>query len=187
MPCRAAWPALAIQARVAELNARSHQNGKPPVYVKCGLQTGKMFIGEVGIKQQTSTVWRTFGPAAELAFTLQRANKSLGTSVLVGHETYEQAQGAIEARAVGQVKVRLYPTAVMAYEVLARQGKLAAHTMRAISRYLEGFTYYKARQWEQALPAFAEALQLDPADGPSKFYKERCETLLATPPEVITF
>ena len=128
--------ALAIQARVAELNARSHQNGKPPVYVKCGLQTGKMFIGEVGIKQQTSTVWRTFGPAAELAFTLQRANKSLGTSVLVGHETYEQAQGAIEARAVGQVKVRLYPTAVMAYEVLARQGELAAHTMRAISRYL---------------------------------------------------
>jgi len=39
--------------------------------------------------------------------------------------------------------------------------------------------------WEQALPAFTEALQLDPADSPSRFYKERCETLLAAPPEVI--
>jgi hypothetical protein len=103
----------------------------------------------------------------------------------VGHETYEQAQGAIEARAVGQVKVRLYPTAVMAYEVLARKGELAAPKRQAIARYLEGFTHYQARQWEQALPAFSEALQLDPIDGPSKFYKERCEVLLAAPPEVI--
>jgi hypothetical protein len=73
----------------------------------------------------------------------------------------------------------------MAYEVLARKGELAAPKRPAMARYLEGFTSFQARQWEQALPAFTEALQLDPTDGPSRFYKERCETLLATPPEVI--
>jgi len=179
--------ALAIQARVAELSARLRQDGKPAVPVKCGLQTGKLFVGKVGLRQQqVSTVWRTFGPAAELAFTLQRANKPLGTAILVGHETYAQAQGAIEARAVGQVKMRLYhPTAVMAYEVLARKGEVAGPKRQAIARYLEGFTSYQTRQWEQALPAFSEALQLDPTDGPSRFYKERCEALLAAPPEVI--
>ena len=65
--------ALAIQARVAELNTRLHQDGKPSVYVKCGLQTGKLFVGEVDLKQQqATTVWRTFGPAGELAFHLER-------------------------------------------------------------------------------------------------------------------
>lgn len=178
--------ALALQARVAELNTRLHQDGKPAVSVKCGLQTGKLFLGEVALRQQqAATVWRTFGPAAELAFRLESANKSLGTSILVGHDTYAQAQGAIEARVVGQVKVRLYPTAVMAYEVLARKGELATHKTPVLARYMAGFTHYQARQWEQALPAFTEALQFDPTDGPSRFYKERCETLLAAPPEVI--
>ena len=103
----------------------------------------------------------------------------------MGQTTYEQAQSTIEARVVGRVKARAYPEVVLAYEVLSRKGALATHKTQAIARYMEGFTHYQARQWEQALPAFTEALQLDPTDGPSRFYKERCETLLATPPEVI--
>ncbi len=53
------------------------------------------------------------------------------------------------------------------------------------ARYLEGFAHYQARRWEQALPIFRDALQLDPSNGPSKYYQERCATLLAAPPEMI--
>jgi len=73
----------------------------------------------------------------------------------------------------------------MAYAVLARKGALASPKMQASARYLEGLAHYQARRWEQALPAFTEALHLDPSDGPSRFYQERCEALLAAPPEVI--
>ena len=55
----------------------------------------------------------------------------------------------------------------------------------SLAKYLEGFAHYQTRRWEQALPAFREALQLDPSDGPSRYYQERCETLLAAPPEMI--
>jgi len=73
----------------------------------------------------------------------------------------------------------------MAYEVLARKGDLESHKVQANVRYLEGFAHYQARRWEQALPAFHEALQLDPSDGPSRYYQARCETLLIAPPEMI--
>ena len=175
--------ALAIQAKVAALNARRHQDGKPPVYVKCGLETGKLFVGAMGTRQPQASM--VVGLAANLAFQLEHANRRFGTSILVGQTTYEQAQNTIEARVVGRVKARAYPEVVLAYEVLSRKGRLASPKTQALAHYLEGFTHYQARQWEQALPAFTAALQLDPTDGPSRFYKERCETLLATPPEVI--
>jgi hypothetical protein len=74
---------------------------------------------------------------------------------------------------------------IMAYEILARKGGLAPRQAQANARYLEGFAPYQARRWEEALPAFRDALQLDPSDGPSRYYQERCETLLAAPPEMI--
>jgi hypothetical protein len=67
--------------------------------------------------------------------------------------------------------------------VLARQGALEPRQAQAVAHFLEGFERYQARQWEQALPAFDAALQLDPSDGPSQYYKQRCQTLLASPPE----
>jgi adenylate cyclase len=74
----------------------------------------------------------------------------------------------------------------MAYEVMARKGELEPRKAQAITHYLEGFAHYQARRWEQALPAFRAALQLDPDDGPSRFYQERCATLLAAPPEMMS-
>jgi hypothetical protein len=98
----------------------------------------------------------------------------------VGQETYKRTQDAIEARLVGHIKVRSSPEPITVYEVLARQGALEPRKAQAVARFLEGFERYQTRQWEQALPAFDAALQLDPSDGPCKYYKQKCETLLAT-------
>ena len=125
------------------------------------------------------------GMAAYIASNLQGANKRFGTAILVERETYEQARETIEARLVGQLKPRFHHEPIMAYEVLSNKGVLEPSKMQAVARYLEGLAHYQARRWEQALPAFTEALRLDPSDGPSRFYQERCEALLAAPPEVI--
>jgi RNA polymerase sigma factor (sigma-70 family) len=175
--------ALAIQAKVAALDARHHQPGKPHLHIKCGLQTGKMFVGELSPRRPPA--YSFIGMAAYIASTLEGANKRFGTAILVGRETYEQARETIEARPVGQLRTRVHQESVMAYEVLARKGALESSRLQAVARYLEGLEHYQARRWEQALPAFTEALHLDPSDGPSRFYQERCEGLLAAPPEVI--
>ena len=174
--------ALAIQARVAVLDARHHQPGKPHLHVKCGLQTGKMFVG--GLSPRQPPTYNFLGMPAGIASNLEGANKRFGTAILVGRETYEQAQETIEARLVGHLKPRFQHEPVMAYEVLARKGLWSLQDAggRPVSGRPE---HYQARRWEQALPAFTEALHLDPSDGPSRFYQERCKDLLAAPPEVI--
>jgi RNA polymerase sigma factor (sigma-70 family) len=175
--------ALAIQAKVAALDAQHHQPGKPHLHVKCGLQTGKLFVGELTPRRPPA--YSFLGMVAAMASTLKSATHRFGTAILAARETYEQAQETIEARLVGQLKTRFHHEPIMAYEVLARKGALESPKMQASARYLEGLAHYQARRWEQALPAFIEALHLDPSDGPSRFYQERCEALLAAPPEVI--
>jgi RNA polymerase sigma factor (sigma-70 family) len=175
--------ALAIQAKVAALDAQHHQPGKPHLHVKCGLQTGKLFVGELTPRRPPA--YSFLGMVAAMASTLKSATHRFGTAILAARETYEQAQETIEARLVGQLKTRFHHEPIMAYEVLARKGALESPKMQASARYLEGLAHYQARRWEQALPAFTEALRLDPSDGPSRFYQERCEALLAAPPEVI--
>jgi RNA polymerase sigma factor (sigma-70 family) len=175
--------ALAIQTEVAALRARQQQEGKPGLHVRCGLQSGKLFVST--LSSRGPQAYTVMGHAANIASRLESVNARLGTSILIGEATYQQAQEAIEARAVGQLTAPGSPEPVMAYEVLARKGGLEPHQAQANARYLEGFAHYQARRWEQALPAFREALQLDPSDGPSRYYQERCETLLAAPPEMI--
>jgi len=175
--------ALAIQTDVAALRARQQLEGKPTLHVKCGLHSGRLFVSTLGFRgPQAYTV---VGHVANIASRLESVNTRLGTSILIGDATYQQAQEAIEARAVGQFKLPLSPDPIMAYEVLARKGDLEPRKAQVNARYLEGFAHYQARRWEQALPIFRDALQLDPSDGPAKYYQERCEALLAAPPEMI--
>jgi adenylate cyclase len=175
--------ALAIQTGIAELRARQQHEGKPALHVRCGLQSGKLFVSALGSRgPQAYTV---MGHVANIASRLESVNARRGTAILIGDATYQQAQEEIEARPVGQLKAPLSPEPIMAYEVLARKGGLEPRKAQANAHYLEGFAHYQARRWEQALPAFRDALQLDPSDGPSRYYQERCETLLAAPPEMI--
>src|SRR5262249_19301130 len=175
--------ALGIQARTAGPGARGKSDGVPHLHARCGLSTGTLFVGELaGRNPQAYTV---LGLPADMAMRLERANARLGTSILVGPETYERVRGAVEARAVGQIRMEPHPRTIAAYEILSRRGDLAPGKAEAVARYRDGFEHYRGRRWEEALPIFEEALRHDPDDGLSRFYRDRCRSLLETPPEVI--
>ena len=180
---KACLAALDMQARLQALATKWQHEGKPAWRVTCGLNTGKVFVGDMGSRQRQT--YTALGNEVNIASYIEQANALFGTAILVGQETYERAQDAIEARLVGHIKRRVYPQPISVYEVLARKGALAPHKAQAVARFQEGFDRYQARQWEQALPAFNEALQLDPGDGPARYYQQRCETLLTAPPEWI--
>ncbi len=48
--------------------------------------------------------------------------------------------------------------------------------------YNVGLYLYKDNDWEKATIKFKEALKLEPNDGPSKLYLERCEHFKESPP-----
>jgi tetratricopeptide (TPR) repeat protein len=59
---------------------------------------------------------------------------------------------------------------------------ISEEKQKVLTLFAEGRKYYKIREFEKARGFFQEALQVDPADGPSKIYAERCRDLSQNPP-----
>ena len=53
---------------------------------------------------------------------------------------------------------------------------------QVLEHFAEGRKLYKLMQFEQAKQHFANALAIDPKDGPSDIYFRRCKHYIATPP-----
>lgn len=54
---------------------------------------------------------------------------------------------------------------------------------RVLELFASGRKLYKLLRFKEASAAFREALKIDPQDGPSKVYLERCELYIENPPE----
>ena len=48
--------------------------------------------------------------------------------------------------------------------------------------YNIGLEAYKGQRWDDALESFRAGLKIDPDDGPTKVYIERCEYFKENPP-----
>lgn len=53
---------------------------------------------------------------------------------------------------------------------------------KVLDLFNNGRKYYKIMEFEQAKSYFAEALKIDPNDGPSKVYYARCKYYVDNPP-----
>ena len=53
---------------------------------------------------------------------------------------------------------------------------------KVLERFGKGRKLYKLMEFEQARDYFAQALKVDPNDGPSKVYYARCKHYIENPP-----
>ena len=54
--------------------------------------------------------------------------------------------------------------------------------MEVVNQFNNGIKHYRNQNWDKAVDAFNEALALNPEDGLSKTYIERCEHWRSSPP-----
>lgn len=54
---------------------------------------------------------------------------------------------------------------------------------KVLEHFARGRKFYKLMQFEQARDEFAKAREIDPADGPSNKFYERCLEYIDNPPE----
>jgi len=53
---------------------------------------------------------------------------------------------------------------------------------QAVEIYLKGLEEYRAKRWDAAIALFKQTLEVDPDDGPSQTYIDRCEDFKVLPP-----
>lgn len=177
---KACLAALDLQEMIRGLNVRLGQQYQVTLGLRVGVNTGEMISGPVGFARKLN--YTVLGDPVNLGSRLEGANKAYHTRIMIGPDTHAQACGAIETRPLDllQVKGKIQP--VQVHELMAPKGKLSPEQSLLRDAYLEGLARYRQQQWPAASENFKRALSIDPQDGPSRVYLDRCAHYAANPP-----
>ncbi|MGE3908782.1 MAG: CHASE2 domain-containing protein [Chloroflexota bacterium] len=179
LACRAA---LEMVQELEKLNARWSQEGRPPLAMGIGINTGIMKVGNMGSSSRFD--YTVLGDAVNLASRLEGLNKEYGTTLIVSKATLDESGGTFHERFLDLVAVKGKREPVEVYEILDAERLPGLVDSPAVQAYQEGIELYRERDWLGAAARFQEAVRLNPNDRPSAVYLQRCEDLLHDPPPV---
>jgi adenylate cyclase len=179
-PARACLAALGMQEKLVEMREKWQREGRQLLYTRMGMNTGPMVVGNMG--SMTRVDYTIMGDSVNLAARLEPGCKIYGVYTQITGATYEGAKHAIEARELDRLVVVGRSEPVTTYEILSRKGELDPKKAEIVGLYHRGLELYRDRQWDAAISYFQQALQLDPKDGPSLTYVDRCQEFKITPP-----
>lgn len=172
---RACLTALEYQKRLKELRVNWTKKKKDPFYVRIGIHTGKMIVGNIGSQKRFD--YTVIGDAVNLGARLEGANKVFGTEILISGETYRAAEHEIEAREIDLITVKGKTRPVRVYELLDEKGQLSKAKKDLLKEFDKGLKAYQKQDWDEAIKCFEDALKIEKKDGPSLTYLDRCKQL----------
>ncbi len=180
-PIRACQCALAMMARIRELQAQWEAAGKPRLDIGIGLNTGVASVGKMGSSSRSA--YTALGDTVNLSSRLEGLNKDYGTHILVNESTYEAAKDSgFVYRELDMIRVKGKLQPVTIYELIGRAAEISPETQELLSRFAAARILYKARRWQEAQQAFQAILETWPTDGPSRTYWKRCQEYLFDEP-----
>nr|HPN83270.1 adenylate/guanylate cyclase domain-containing protein [Spirochaetota bacterium] len=169
---RACLASLEMQARVAEMRPLWKKKYGHELFVRMGINTGPMVVGNMGSRNRFD--YTMMGDSVNLAARLEGVNKYYGTYTMASEFTVKDLGDAIVTRELDILRVVGKSEPVTVYELVARRGELSAEKADVLERFAEGLVAYRKKNWMAAQKHFKAAMNLDPTDGPSRVYHDRC-------------
>ena len=177
---RACAAALEIRDRVAASRAGWKERYGVEIRSAGGLNTGPMVAGNIGSRQKTN--YTVLGETVNVASRLEGANKSYGTSILIGEGTYLAARGSIAARAIDVVRVKGKEHGVAVYEPVAPVADLSAADRQRLAAWERSIAAYREARFADAAAGFDAYLLLAPDDAAARVLAARCREMVLHPP-----
>jgi len=179
---RALRAAIAMLNALGELNVSRQGHGLHPINIGIGLNTDTVVSGNIGSPKRMD--YTMIGDGVNLASRLESACKQYSAHILISDHTYQRLQGTYRIRDIDDVVVKGKTEPVRIYEVLDYHSRESfPHLMEVMGHFGEGREAYRNGDWNEAIMRFHTALELNPEDRLSQIYIDRCETLIAHPPE----
>jgi len=168
--------ALAI---IEAVNASCLQPEGPSLPTRIGLHCGDLVLGHVGAVDHYE--YRAVGDTVNMSTRLEGLNKQLGTRILLSGDMVEDLDG-YHTRELGSFLVMGKSQPITVYELIGQGESATVQVQRAHTLFAEGLSAIRAESWEQARLLFQRAIELDPDDGPARFYIGLAERYRIQPP-----
>jgi adenylate cyclase len=117
-----------------------------------------------------------------LASRLESVNKVFNTKIIISEKTLEKTEGLFFTRDLGLIEVKGKSEPVGIYELVSEQDRPDPGLKKKVDLFHMALAFYRRERFEEAIGQFDALLDQYPGDGPSLFYRKRCETLTSTFP-----
>jgi len=108
--------AFMMKGKLNELNEKWKKQGRPPLAIGIGINTGEAIAGNMGsIRRMEYTV---IGDTVNLASRLESLNKELNTEILISESTYMAVKGNVNAKEYTGIKVKGKEKNIKVYEAI---------------------------------------------------------------------
>ncbi|MCC6696103.1 MAG: adenylate/guanylate cyclase domain-containing protein [Candidatus Hydrogenedentes bacterium] len=101
---RAVKVALAMQAKLRELNEQWAHSGKPSLRIGIGISTGEVVVGNIGSARRLE--YTAIGRHVNYSQRIESLTKELKADILVSETTYEHVKDHVEAEKIGPLTLR---------------------------------------------------------------------------------
>jgi adenylate cyclase len=176
LACRAA---LEMTASLTTLNQAWTAQGRPPLKIGVGINTGPVAVGNMGSDRLFD--YTAIGDNVNLASRLEGLNKYYGTDILISQTTAGAVGKAFILRGVDQVRVKGKAQAARIYELLG-EGEPDPELARYLELYHRALALYREGQFAESQTAFEQVLVVRPEDAVCQRYVALTQKHQENPP-----
>ncbi len=173
--------ALAMRSSLARLNETWRARGWPELAFGIGINHGEAIVGNLGSTQKMELT--VIGDAVNLASRLEGLTREYRLDLLIGESVASLVREKYVLRTVDRVQVKGKTKPVEVFTVSAQPGPSSEVGSAWLARFEEGISLYRRRAFPEAARAFSDCLAQHEDDYLSRLYQQRCENLLAHPPD----
>lgn len=172
--CRAA---LGLVSAVAATGIKD--DAGRPLRIRLGLNSGEALVGNIGSEERLN--YTAMGDVVNVASRLEGANKTYGTTILIGPATRQAAGSKIVVRELDTIAVFGRAEGLVVFELIAMADEFDG-SRAWIDAYEEGLARYRERNFDAAIAAFERAEDTRGGDPASAVMKRRAAAFRAAPP-----
>ncbi|MGB7292363.1 MAG: CHASE2 domain-containing protein [Thermodesulfobacteriota bacterium] len=173
----ACYSAIQCIESINLLNEGFRNEGSPDLNIRIGIHTGDAIAGNIGSDRLFH--YTVIGDTVNLASRLESANKFFKTRLIISEETIQKTDNTFITRELGSIAVKGKELPIKIFELMDEEKRADPGTKGLAELYHQGMQYHGQQRFKEAIEIFDEILKKYPEDGPSEFYKRRCEYLLS--------
>lgn len=143
-----------------------------PLLTRIGMNTGDMVVGNMGTARKMD--YTIMGNAVNLAARLEGVNKKYNCWKLISSMTADELGDEFALRMLDRVRVVGINTPVRLYELVDESELASDQTLEILDIFHKGLESFEQKDWMGAESMFKKILAIDPNDGPTGIYLERC-------------